>query len=136
MKLSSWILVSLLALSMAAVAQDTGAQGTTGSDQDQNSTATTPRRGRRMQGGDQGRMQEMQQAMQQARQNIDAMRADADKTSDPNMKDYMQKNTDMWEHMLNHMQQMMERGQNMRGRRGQGGMGGNNPPSQTPPPQQ
>ena len=136
MKLSSWILVSLLALSMAAFAQDTGSQSQT-SDQNQSTTTARPRRGRanRMQGMDQEHMQDMQQAMQQARQNIDAMRADADKTSDPNMKDYMQKNTDMWEHMVNHMQQMMDRMQNMRQRRGQG-MGGNNPPAQTPPPQQ
>ncbi len=104
------------------------------------------------------RMQRMQQMQQQHQQEMQAMKADLDKmrglldqmksnianVRDANSKKEMQLNADLWQTLLDHMQQMMSRaeqrgamggpGMGRGGRRGN--MGGNPPPppSQLPPP--
>lgn len=87
--------------------------------------------------------QQMQQNMKamtdQMRTKLDTMRTALDKVTDPNVKQALQADYDMWQTMYNHMQQMqVSMQQHMQQRGSQPGTSGSaNPPAsgQAPPPQ-
>ncbi len=86
--------------------------------------------------------QQMQQNMKamtdQMRTKLDTMRTAMNKVTDPNVKQALQADYDMWQTMYNHMQQMQTSMQQHAQQHQQGMSGGSaNPPAsgQAPPPQ-
>jgi hypothetical protein len=134
------ILAALLLISGLAFAQATTQQPpSTGSHSGMSGMHHPPGHQGMMGGNMQEHMQQMKAALEQMKQNLEAMKADVGKMDSEVGKDYMEKNNQLWQQMVDHLDMMMSQMGNMQMRR-QSRPGGATttpkPPATTTPPQQ
>lgn len=69
-----------------------------------------------MMGGNmQQHMQQMKAALEEMKQNLDAMKADTAKMDNEAGRDYMEKNNELWQKMVDHLSMMMDQMGSMHG---------------------